>query len=225
VIDGHAGHEPAEKESGKEKSLLVVISAPSGAGKTSLLREIFARNPEIRFSVSATTRPPRPEERDGVDYFFVSEEEFDRLIAAKEFIEWAVVHGCRYGTPRNAVREGLGHGGIILFDTDTVGAKNIKTAYPDAVLIFIAPPCPGALRARLEKRGTDTPENIGKRLAAAPREMRRAHEYDYIVVNDTLEEAIAGVEAILRAESLRSERMLPSLREWRMCLNGESRGF
>lgn len=214
------GSERAVSES--PNGLLVVISAPSGAGKTSVLRGIMARRPGIRFSVSATTRKPRAGERNGVDYHFLSEEEFDRAAGAGEFIEWAVVHGRRYGSLRKTVAESVGKGETIIFDTDTVGARNIKALFPEAVLIFIAPPSPEALRERLERRETETPESIRTRLDAVPAEMHRAGEYDYIVVNDTLDAAIDRMDAILAAESLRSGRVLPFLTEWREYLHGKN---
>jgi guanylate kinase len=203
------------------RGMLVVISAPSGAGKTSVLRGVFERHPEARFSVSVTTRPPREGERTGVDYSFVDDREFDRLIAANEFIEWAWVHGNRYGTPRSTVEEGMRRGETVIFDTDTVGAANIRTLFPEAVLIFIAPPSPEILRQRLESRSTESPERIARRLEAAPHEMERAGDYDYIIINDTLEDAVAGFNAILEAERLRSKRMLPALAGWRSYLHGK----
>ncbi|MHB9030034.1 MAG: guanylate kinase [Candidatus Latescibacterota bacterium] len=220
-MKGRTGRKPAKKEARGRPGLLVVVSAPSGAGKTSVLKEILQRYPEIRFSVSVTTRKPRPGERHGVDYYFICDQEFDRLTAADEFIEWAVVHGCRYGTLRKTLAECVRNGETVIFDTDTVGARNIKSIFPESVLIFIAPPSPEALRIRLESRDTESPERIRMRLDAAPEEMERAREYDYIVINDTLEKAIAGVEAILTSERMRSKRVLPFLKEWRINLNGE----
>jgi guanylate kinase len=217
------GRTPAKKGEREYSGLLVVISAPSGAGKTSVLKEILTRHPEIRFSVSVTTRKPRTGEQHGVDYYFISDEEFDRRVAADEFLEWAEVHGCRYGTLRKTLTEYVRNGATVIFDTDTVGARNIKSIFPESVLIFIAPPSPQALRTRLESRDTESPERIRMRLAAAPREMERAREYDYIVVNDSLEKAIAGVEAILASERMRSSKMLPFLNEWRINLNGEGK--
>ncbi len=209
-----SGFAPEEKSI--NPGLLVVFSAPSGAGKTSVLRGLLARHPEIRFSVSATTRAPRPGELHGRDYYFIDDREFDRRIENEEFIEWAIVHGCRYGTLRSAVAASVRGGETVLFDTDTVGALNIKTFFPESVLIFIAPPSPKALRSRLENRDTETPERFRMRLGAAPREMERAVAYDYIVVNDTIENAVSGVEAILVAERLRSIRMQSILKEWRI---------
>ncbi len=195
--------------------LLVVISAPSGAGKTSVLREVMERRPDVRFSVSATTRPPREGEVDGRDYRFVSEGEFDSLLARGEFVEWAVVHGNRYGTLSSEIACAVERGGVVILDTDTVGALAIRNIFPDAVLIFIVPPSPEDLKKRLELRGTETPERIRMRLDAAPGEMDRALGYDYIVVNDRLDDAVAGIIAILDAERLRCTRMKSILEGWR----------
>lgn len=211
-----------------DRGILVVVSAPSGSGKTSVLREVLRRRPEVRFSVSVTTRPPREGERDGVDYSFVDDAMFDRFIARGEFVEWAVVHGNRYGTLRRTVEEGIRRGETVIFDTDTVGAGNIRKLFPEAVLVFIAPPSPDILRQRLEDRSTESPDILSQRLDAAPREMARAGEYDYIIINDTLEDAVSRFVSILEAESQRSTRMLSALEKWRKYLNGkraEDRGI
>lgn len=202
--------------------LLVVVSAPSGAGKTSVLRELFNRRRDLRYSVSATTRPPREGETHGKDYYFVESEEFDTLIERGEFIEWAVVHGNRYGTLKRTVIEGIARGETVIFDTDTLGARAIKALFPEAALIFIAPPSPEELHRRLLSRETETPERVRMRLEAAPVEMESAREYDYIVVNDTLEEAVSRCLAIMEAESLRSGRMLSILEQWRNDPYGET---
>ena len=195
--------------------LIVVFSAPSGAGKTSVLHKLFERMPELLFSVSVTTRQPRSGERNGLDYHFISEREFDERIQRDEFVEWAEVHGHRYGTLKNAVDSAVSDGHTIILDTDTVGAFNIKRQYPHAVLIFIAPPSPEVLRHRLESRNTESQDKVEKRLSAMPREMRRMKEYDFIVVNNSLQTAVGQVESILTAEAMRSERVLPTLTSWR----------
>jgi guanylate kinase len=206
---------------GNAAGLLVVFSAPSGAGKTTVLRGVLKAHPEMKFSVSATTRKSRDGEKDGVDYHFVSDEEFDALLAENAFLEWAVVHGNRYGTLKSMVEEGLKKGDKIIFDTDTVGAFNIKRRFPDAVLIFIAPPSPEVLMERLKSRDTESSERMTIRFNAAPKEMNRMSDYDYIIVNDTLPDAVSRVNAILAAESLRSRRIAPVLTEWRRYLNGK----
>lgn len=216
------GNEGSGKGDRGAEGLLVVVSAPSGAGKTSVLRGVFDRRPDIRYSVSATTRPPREGEVDGRDYHFVTGGEFDDLVRCGEFIEWAVVHGNRYGTLKRTVDEGTARGETIIFDTDTAGARAIKSLFPDAVLIFITPPSPEELRRRLLSRDTETPERVRMRLEAAPREMEHAREYDYIVVNDTLGNAVSRFLTILEAERIRSGRMLSILELWRNDQHGET---
>jgi guanylate kinase len=211
------------KKIGTENSsgLLVVFSAPSGTGKTTVLREVLKTHPEMKFSVSVTTRKPREGEKNGVDYFFVSDDEFDKLLAENEFLEWAQVHFNRYGTLKSTVEEGLKKGENIIFDTDTVGAFNIKKQFPEAVLIFIAPPSPKVLMDRLKKRDTESLARRQSRFDAAPGEMNRMGEYDYIVVNDNVKDAVTRVDSILAAESLRSRRISPVLTEWRKYLHGK----
>ncbi|MBT4482092.1 MAG: guanylate kinase [Candidatus Latescibacteria bacterium] len=189
------------KGNNKSTGLLVVVSAPSGAGKTSVLSEVMRKFPDINFSVSVTTRPPREGERDGVNYFFVTDEEFEALIERDDFVEWAVVHGNRYGTLKSTVQDALDNNRTIILDTDTVGAFNIKKHFPDTVLIFIAPPSQEALRERLESRNTESRELIQKRLDAAPGEMARMAEYDYIVLNETLSNAAAQIGSIIEANN------------------------
>ncbi len=196
--------------------LLVVVSAPSGTGKTSVLREVMKKRPEVRFSVSATTRPAREGEVDGRDYRFVSDAEFDALLERGEFVEWAVVHGNRYGTLSSEIACAVERGGVVILDTDTAGAMAIRKMFPEAVLIFIVPPSPDDLKKRLEVRGTESPERVRMRLDAAPGEVKRALRYDYIVVNDRLDDAVAGIIAILDAERLKSGRMKPILEGWRV---------
>ncbi len=196
--------------------LLVVVSAPSGTGKTSVLREVMKKRPEVRFSVSATTRPAREGEVDGRDYRFVSDAEFDALLERGEFVEWAVVHGNRYGTLSSEIACAVERGGVVILDTDTAGAMAIRKMFPEAVLIFIVPPSPEDLKKRLEVRGTESPERVRIRLDAAPGEVKRALRYDYIVVNDRLDDAVAGIIAILDAERLKSGRMKPILEGWRV---------
>ena len=195
--------------------IFYVFSAPSGTGKTSVLREIIRRHPDMVFSVSATTRKPRGDEQNGVDYHFISDKEFDRRVEDSEFIEWAVVHGFRYGTLKNTIERTLEKGRNIITDADTVGALAIKKIFPSAVLIFIAPPSREVLTKRLKSRKTESPELMEKRLAAVPQEMKQMELYNYIVINDSLEVAVEQVNAIITAESLRSVRVVPKLSEWR----------
>ena len=195
--------------------LIVVLSAPSGAGKTSILNKILKLHPEISFSVSVTTRQPRDNERDGVDYHFISDKQFDTYLRDDYFVEWAEVHGNRYGTLKTEISHIVETGGTIILDTDTVGAFNIKNLYSDAVLIFIAPPSPDVLADRLKKRNTETEQRLQQRLAAVPVELSRMNRYDYIVINDDLDTAVTQVETIIEAENLKSLRVIPLLSKWR----------
>jgi guanylate kinase len=185
--------------------LLLVLSAPSGAGKTTLARRLQARRPDAVFSVSATTRAPRGAERDGVDYHFVSPERFAELLAAGALAEWAVVHGHRYGTLRSTVEESLSAGRLALFDIDVQGGELIKTGWPEqAATVLVLPPSPEELARRLRSRSTDSEEAIARRLAVARAEVTRGlRSYQYVVVNDDLERAVGALDAIVRHERAR----------------------
>ncbi len=177
--------------------LLVAFSAPSGAGKTTICKKLVERHPDFKISVSATTRPPRPREQDGVDYYFLSEEEFRNHIKNNNFLEYENVHGHWYGTLRSKVQELLDQGYTVLFDIDVNGALNIKKQFPEAVLIFIKPPSLEELRRRLLKRHTDDEKEIEKRLQRLQFEYEKARFFDYIVVNDDLDETIRRIEEII----------------------------
>jgi guanylate kinase len=200
--------------------MLIVFSAPSGSGKTTLLFEILKNHPEFHFSVSVTTRAPRSDEQNGVNYHFLSEEEFEALIRNDELLEWNEVYENKYGTLKRTVKEVLQKGKSIILDTDTVGAFNIRKYFPDAVLVFIIPPSPVVLYERLKNRHTESHEAMEKRLKAVPKEIARMTEYDYIVINDDFMRALSQVNAIIEAEKLRTSRVFPALCEWRNFCDG-----
>lgn len=182
--------------------LLLVLSAPSGAGKTTLARRLAAVEPDAHFSISATTRAPRGDERDGVDYHFVSGERFDALVAAGALAEWAEVHGNRYGTTKATVEEALAQGHLALFDIDVQGGAQIRGLWPSrTATVFILPPSMAELERRLRARSTDAAPVIAQRLAAAREEIARgAALYDYLLVNDDLERALGDLRAIVARE-------------------------
>jgi guanylate kinase len=189
-----------------QKGLLIVISSPSGGGKTTLIRKLREAEPRIRYSVSLTTRAPRPGEVHGKDYLFVSPAEFDRRKQSGDLLEWAQVHGHFYGTPRSETQEALLQGLDVVLDIDVQGGKQIKELYPEALLIFIAPPNLEALKIRLDQRKQDAPETIQQRLLAATSEIAASREYDFIIVNDDLEKAFADLRMVVRAEKCRTGR-------------------
>ena len=181
------------------RGTLVVISSPSGAGKTTLAH-MLADAQKLVFSVSYTTRTPRHGERDGVDYKFVSDDEFQRMVENKEFAEWATVHGNRYGTAIHTVNRALEDGTDYLFDIDWQGGKQIRNQWPEeSVLIFILPPSIAELERRLRRRATESAEAIARRLDGAKRELQHYGEYDYLVVNDNLDRAFQQLNAIVEA--------------------------
>jgi guanylate kinase len=185
--------------------LLLVLSAPSGGGKTTLARRFQAAHPDAMFSVSVTTRAPRGAERDGVDYHFASPARFAELVAQGAFAEWAEVHGKRYGTLRATVEEALQAGRIALFDIDVQGGEQLRRAFPkDAITVLIVPPSAAELERRLRQRSTDSDESIAARLGAARAEVERAlASYDYVIVNDDLDAASARLEAVVTHERAR----------------------
>lgn len=186
------------------RAQLFVISAPSGAGKTSLIQAVVAATPGLRVSVSHTTRGMRPGEREGVDYFFVDVPTFEQMIAREEFLEHAQVFGNLYGTSRPEVDRALAAGDDLVLEIDWQGARRIRALYPQAVTIFILPPSITALRTRLEARGEDRPEVIERRMQAAAAEMSHCGEYEYVVVNDDFAQAVEDLRAIVQASRLRT---------------------
>lgn len=187
--------------------ILFVVSAPSGAGKTTILQKMMAGLPGLVFSVSYTTRAPRPGEQDGRDYHFISHEAFT-LIRSRQsigFLEWAEVHGNLYGTGREEVERLLGAGRDVVLDIDVQGAMQVRKT-SDPILIFIAPPSPAELESRLRKRGTETEATIALRLENARREMQYAGDYDYLIINDRLADAVDCLRSIVVAERCRRRR-------------------
>ncbi|KUG29244.1 guanylate kinase [hydrocarbon metagenome] len=192
--------------------LLFVVCAPSGAGKSTLLAALCREFPELSFSVSATTRAPRPGEVDGRDYHFMSVEEFSRLRDTGHFAEWAKVHGNFYGTPMRPVVDQLASGKDVLFDIDVAGADQLRQVFSDGAYVFILPPSRDELARRLSGRGTETPETLARRLANAAGEIAQAARFDYLVVNDDLETALDRLRAVYLAERSRT-RLMPGLVE------------
>jgi len=193
----------------KTKGSVFVISAPSGAGKTTICKKLIGRDPNIRPSVSFTTREPRRGEANGVDYTFIGEKTFRRMIDLGEFVEWAEVHGNFYGTSRVRL-EGLMRSGFdVLLDIDTQGASQIRHAAVRGVFIFILPPSLKVLRERLQKRKSNTREDMERRLLRASAEIKDYNIYDYVIVNDLLRDSIRKLEAVITTERLRSDRIDP----------------
>lgn len=190
----------------------VVLAGPSGSGKTTVGRAL-ERLDEVRFSVSATTRPPRPEEEDGVDYRFLSREAFEELRDRDELLEWARVHGELYGTPRSNLVEARRQGTHLLLDIDVQGARSVRERVPETVSVFLLPPDGGRIVRRLLGRGTEGEEQLRRRLAAAELELKAAEEFDYVVVNDDLQRAVDTVEEIIRSEERRTVRMAASVQD------------
>lgn len=190
------------------RGLMLVLSSPSGAGKTTLSRRLLDSDPEIDMSVSATTRKPRPGEVDGKDYFFLSTEDFGIMRNKGEFLESAKVFGNYYGTPRKPVEEALARGRDVLFDIDWQGTQQLDESAPeDLVKVFILPPSAQELEKRLERRAQDPADVVASRMEKASDEISHYQEYEYIVVNDDVDRAFAALQAILRAERLKRRRL------------------
>lgn len=191
------------------RGFMLVLSSPSGAGKTSIARQLLADDANLTLSVSATTRPARSNEVDGRDYHFVNQERFDAMVAADEFLEYATVFDNSYGTPKADVMAVLEAGGDVLFDIDWQGTQQVANAAgDDLVSVFILPPSRAALQGRLESRAQDSEEVVAARMAKASDEISHYREYDYIIVNDDLDNSVGAVRAILAAERLRRDRQV-----------------
>lgn len=202
-----------DDQSVKRDGILYVISAPSGAGKTSICREIRRLFPDLHQSISYTTRRMRTGEQEGVDYHFVSRDVFDGMVGAGAFAEWAEVHDNRYGTAKATLEKAAGQGTDILLDIDFQGAEQLRESGLDAVFVFILPPNMEELRKRLFSRNTDDEQVIARRMDNASKEIAESIKFDYLVVNDVLEKAVDKVRSIMIAESMRTDRVIPSLPE------------
>ena len=187
----------------QSKAMIVILSAPSGGGKTSISKRILDDDENIMLSISVTTRNPRPDEKEAIDYFFKTTEEFQKLKNADEFLEYAEVYGNLYGTPKKYVNEVLANGNDVLFDIDHQGAQQIKQKLSDQVVsIFIVPPSIEELRVRLESRGQDSDDDIEKRLKLAAEVISHSNNYDYVVVNDNFEQAVKEIQKIIKKEHM-----------------------
>lgn len=193
------------------KGLLFVVSAPAGCGKDTILEQVLAKEDNVGYSVSATTRAPRPGEVDGTHYFFITRERFEEMIANGEVLEYTEYCGNYYGTPRKGVEAMLAEGKDVVLKIEIEGAMNIKKLFPDCCLVFILPPSMRELERRLRKRGTEDEPTIMRRIAQAKNELDAAADYDYFVVNDDLEDAVNDLIAVIRGEKCRKERCLAML--------------
>ena len=197
----------------KRKGILFIISAPSGAGKTTLCKEVIDIYPDLRHSVSYTTRQARPGELHGRDYYFVPTEEFERMAAAGEFAEWAEVHGNLYGTALRTLEENSGRGIDVILDIDCQGAQLLKARHEGGVFIFILPPSYNELRRRLDSRDSDSSEVIARRIESAALEIKESRWYDYIIINDRFSKAVEQLKSVISAERCKTSRVLETVTE------------
>ncbi|UUZ95840.1 guanylate kinase [Paenibacillus sp. P25] len=202
------GYTPAEK------GILIVLSGPSGVGKGTVCKALRAKAPGLVYSVSATTRPPREGEAEGVNYFFKSREQFQQLIEQDQMLEWAEYVGNYYGTPRKFVEDTLNSGKDIILEIEVQGALKVKQKFPEGVFIFLLPPSPPELENRIVGRGTESEESIRSRMSVALEEIRLMEHYDYAIVNDQVDCACERIQSILTAEHCRKDRMVSKIKHW-----------
>lgn len=196
------------RDSGLQTSgFLIVLSGPSGAGKNSVMNAVFPTIPNLKYSISVTTRPPRPGEVDAVNYFFRTEEEFDKMLEADHLLEWATFVGYRYGTPKSFVYEQIRLGNAVIMDIDIQGAAQIRAKMPEAVFVFLLPPTWEELSKRLKLRGSDSEEVIGQRLVKSQEEIKHIVDYDYFIVNDDLGQAAEQLRQIIFSEWAKVSRI------------------
>lgn len=186
----------------KKRGQLIILSGPAGTGKGTIVKSLLKQDDKLKLSVSATTRLPRPNETNGIEYFFKSKDEFEKMIAENEFIEYTSYNGNYYGTPKKPVLNSLAEGNSVILEIEVEGASNASRTFPEAIMVFLAPPSKKVLRERLTGRGTETPEVIEKRLKIAEEELKLASNYKYIVVNDTVENAVNTINMIRAYEEL-----------------------
>ena len=189
-----------------EEGLLIVVSGPSGAGKSTVCKQLTAETEHLALSVSVTTRAPRAGEREGIEYFFKTQQEFDALVEQGALLEHAGIYGNCYGTPRDYVLGQLAQGEDVLLEIEMQGALQVKAAYPKSVLIFVAPPSLEELYNRIAGRGTETPETLNRRFSSARSELELMPKYDYVVINKSVSKAVEDIQAILKAEKCRMQR-------------------
>ena len=197
-----------------EKGLLVVISGPSGSGKGTIVNLLTESKSNFKASVSATTRNKREGEKEGISYNFITKNEFNKMIENDKLIEWVEYCGHYYGTPQKCVDEAIENGEDILLEVEVVGAKNIKEKYPDSILVFVLPPSYAELRRRLKKRGTEGNKSIEKRMERAKQEFKQIDLYDYLVINDKIDEATNHIKNIVEIEKLRVKRNNSTIIKW-----------
>lgn len=190
-----------------QKGLLIIISGPSGAGKGTLCRALISKNDRLKLSVSCTTRQPRNMEKEGVNYFFVTVDKFNEMVKSGDLLEYAEVYGNYYGTPRSFVDKNLNEGYDVILEIDIQGALKVKEKYPEGVFVFILPPSMEELKNRIKKRGSETEESLLKRFKSAFQEINYISKYNYVIINDVVENAVEKIESIITAEKCRVDRI------------------